>query len=133
MRLFGARLQLLLAALIVLLATAASDRSHYFCKMMGRAVAECCCGSEHRLQRSQAVSVRAPDCCERLAASPQPVATTVQTAALPDLPVAALIATLPAVTFPEPSFRVAPALRPPVRAPPAIELPFFISHCALLI
>lgn len=133
MRQFGVRLRLFLAALIVLLAAAASDRSHYFCKMMGQAVAECCCGSEHRPERSHGASVQAPDCCERLAASQQPLATTSHSVALPDVPVAALVATLPAFTPPEPSFRLLPARHSPARAPPVNRPPLFVSHCKLLI
>jgi len=133
MRQIGVRLQLLLAALIVLLATAAADHSHYFCKMMGRAVAECCCATSHQLQRSRSASARAPDCCELLTASKQSVATS-HSAALPDVPVAAWVAILPAFAFSEPHFRLVPLLRAPTRAaPPAIGPPLFISHCAMLI
>jgi hypothetical protein len=133
MQQLGARLRLFLAALIVLLAAAASDRSHYFCKMMGRAVAECCCAPQHSPQRGRNTALRAADCCERLAASQQPVATLSHHAALPDFPVAALVATLPAFAPPEPSFRLVPAHPSPARAPPALGPPLFLSHCALLI
>ena len=133
MRWFGVRLQLLLTALIVLLAAAAADRSQYFCKMMGRAVAECCCSTEQHLQRSRSATVQSSDCCERLGASQEPVATTSHNATAPDFPAAALAVTLPAFGCPEPTFRVVPALRPPARAPPGIGPPLFISHCALLI
>jgi len=133
MQQLGARLRLLLAALIVLLAAAASDRSHYFCTMMGRAVAECCCASERSQQRSRHASVRASDCCERLTAARQPVAAPSSHPALPDFAVAALLTTLPSVECPEPSFRLAPALSAPARAPPALGPPLFLAHCALLI
>ena len=56
MRPFGARLSVLLATLVVVLASVAAHRSQYFCKMMGQAVAECCCASarEHVRQRPAA-------------------------------------------------------------------------------
>ncbi|HEX2670672.1 MAG TPA: hypothetical protein VHM25_07370 [Polyangiaceae bacterium] len=133
MRWFGVRLQLLLTALMVLLATAASDRSHYFCKMMGRAVDECCCSTEQHLQRGRSATVQSPDCCSRLAAGEQPAVITSHNATLPDFPSAALAATLPAFAAAESNFRVVPALRPPARAPPGVGPPLFLSHCALLI
>ena len=132
MRWFGVRLQLLLTALIVLLAAAAPDRSQYFCKMMGRAVAECCCSTEQRLQHSRSATVQSPDCCERFSPSQQAVASS-HNATPPDFPAAALVATLPAFVDAEPSFRVVPAPRPPARASPGVGPPLFISHCALLI
>jgi hypothetical protein len=101
--------------------------------MMGHAVEACCCAAEHPQHRSRNATLRAADCCERLAASQQPVATSSHNAALPDLPVAALVALLPALTHPEPSYRLLPTLRSPARAPPALGPPLFISHCALLI
>jgi len=133
MRWFGVRLQLLLTALIVLLAAAASDRSPYFCKMMGRAVAECCCGTEQHVQRSRGARAQAPDCCQRFSPSQQPLATTSHSATPPDFPDAALVATLPAFEGVEPSFRIVPVPRPAARAPPGVGPPLYISHCALLI
>ena len=133
MRGFGVRLQLLLTALMVLLAAAAADRSQYFCKMMGRAVAECCCNAEQRVPRSRSATVQSSDCCERLGATGEPLATPAHDATPPDFPAAALAVTLPAFTSLELNFRVVPALRPPARAPPGVGPPLFISHCALLI
>lgn len=132
MRHFGVRLQLLLTVLVVLLATAASDRSQYFCKMMGRTVAECCCSGEQRQQRSRSVTAKSADCCELLTASSQPLVIS-HNAAVPELPVAALAATLPAFVYREQSFRLVPVPHAPARAPPAIGPPLFISNCALLI
>jgi hypothetical protein len=133
MRWFGVRLQLLLAALIVLLAAAASDHSQYFCKMMGRAVSECCCSAEQRLHHSRSATMQPSDCCERLAAGQERVAITSHNATAPDFPSAALATTLPTFAAAESDFRVVPALRPPARAPPGVGPPLFISHCALLI
>jgi len=132
MRWFGVRLQLLLAALVVLLAAAACDRSLYFCKMMDRAVAECCCARAHDGHPNEGAIVRAPDCCERLAISKQGVVASHEAAPV-QLSPAAFSATLPAFEYPEPSFRLVE--RPPslARAPPAIGPPLFISYCSLLI
>lgn len=132
MRWLGVRLQLLLTALIVLLASAAADRSQYFCKMMGRTVVECCCAVEHSQHRARRATVQAPDCCERLAASQQPLAITSHDATLPDFALAMSVAT-PPFTHPERGFRVLPALDPAMRSPPGVGPPLFISHCALLI
>ena len=132
MRWFGVRLQLLLTALIVLLAAAAADRSPYFCKMMGRAVAECCCGTEQRMHHSRSATVQSPDCCERFSPGQRPVASS-HNATPPDFPAAALVATLPAFVDAEPTFHVVAALRPAARSSPGVGPPLFISHCALLI
>lgn len=132
MRWFGVRLQLLLAALMVLLVAAACERSLYFCKMMDRAVAECCCARAHDGHPNEGANVRAPDCCELIAVSKQGVVASHEVAPA-QLSRAALIATLPAFEYPAPSFRLVE--RPPslARAPPAIGPPLFISHCSLLI
>ena len=132
MRWFGVRLQLLLTALIVLLAAAASAPSHYFCKMTGRAVAECCCASELGPKAHRTARAEAPDCCELRSASHPPVVVS-HNAAVPELPVASLAATLPVLVYPEPTFRLLGAVPSAARAPPAIGPPLFISHCALLI
>jgi len=130
MRWFGARLQLLLVALLVLLATAASDRSSYFCKMMGRAVAHCCCSAERGASQSVGATARAPDCCERIAPSKLPAAASQPTAV--ELSAAPVAVVLPAFQCSEPSFRLVETPRTLARAPPIIGPPLFISHCALL-
>ena len=132
MRWFGVRLQLLLVALVVLLAAAASERSPYFCKMMGRAVAECCCAGMHEPNRSAGATARAPDCCELIAVSKPAIATSHE-ATPAQLSGAALAAVLPALEYLEPTYRL--LQKPPslARAPPAIGPPLFITHCALLI
>jgi hypothetical protein len=132
MRSFGARLQLVLVALVLLLAAAASDRSHYFCKMLGRAVAECCCPSAHEAAQSEATTARAPDCCELMTSSKQPVAAHHEATApsLSAMPLAVLLAPL---QYSEPRCRLVEMPRSLARAPPALGPPLFISHCALLI
>jgi hypothetical protein len=134
MRSFRARLQILLAALMVLLGVAASQRSHYFCKMMGRAVAECCCVRGHAapVGKNLGATARADDCCELIARDGQRV-LAVQQAAPPQVVMAALVVALPGVEYSLPSF--APSGHTPslARAPPALGPPLFLSHCALLI
>jgi hypothetical protein len=130
MRRFGVRLQLLVVALVVLLAAVASARSHYFCKMMGQAVAECCCPGAH--EASASAAARAPDCCEVIAASKPAVAVSHQATTV-QFSEAGLAVMLPAFEYPQPSFRLlqTPALL--ARPPPALGPPLFISNCALLI
>lgn len=132
MRFFGVRLQLLLVALVALLATAWSDRSHYFCKMMGRATAECCCAAWHAEAREDGPTAKAPDCCELIGATKPPTALS-QQAAPASLQVVALAATLPAYEYAEPSFSLVEPPSSQARAPPAIGPPFYITHCSLLI
>lgn len=132
MRWLGVRFQLFLTALIVLLAAVAFEPSHYFCTMTGRAVAHCCCASEQPVKASRTVTAGAADCCELLKASHPPLIVS-HTATSADLPVTALLATLPALAYPEPAFRVVAALPVAARAPPNVGPPLFISHCALLI
>lgn len=132
MRWFGFRLQLLVTAAFVLLAAAAADRSHYFCRMMERAVAECCCPDAHEASERSGATAKSPDCCDPLARSQQPVAAAHDFAS-PSVLSASLVATLPAIECPEPSFRLLQAVPSLARAPPALGPPLFISHCALLI
>ena len=132
MRWFGVRLQLLLAALVVLLVAAVCERSLYFCKMMDRAVAECCCARAHDVHPNEGASVRAPDCCELIAVPKQRVVAAHEAAPV-ELSGATPIAMLPALEYPEPSFRLIERPPSPARAPPAIGPPLFISHCSLLI
>ena len=132
MRWFGARLQLLLVALVVLLGVAASDRSHYFCKMLGRAVEECCCPGAHDANQNDGATARAPDCCELMAGSKQPVAAY-HHATAPSLSATPVAVTLASFEYSEPSFRLVETPRTLARAPPAIGPPLFLSHCALLI
>jgi hypothetical protein len=117
---------------MVLLATAASARSRYFCKMMGEAVAECCCGAAERASESTGVTARAPDCCERIGAA-KGTAVAVDQATTPNVLSAPLVATLPAFEYPAPEFRLTSSAPSFARAPPGAGPPLFIAHCALLI
>ena len=133
MRPFGARLSVLLATLVVVLASVAAHRSQYFCKMMGQAVAECCCASarEH-VRPPEGVTARAPDCCERLGSSePSVVATSVGPPA--NLTAAAFAVVTFTTQLPAPSYRVLQRLPAAARAPPALGPPLFVAHCSWLI
>lgn len=133
MRWLGVRLQLLLVGLVVLLAAAGADRAQYFCKMMGRAVAECCCAAEHDLAAQHArATLQVKDCCQLIARSSPSVAAAHDQLML-QVAAPALLALLPALEAPEPSFRLVEPWSPMARAPPAIGPPRFIAHCALLI
>lgn len=128
----GVRWRILLVALVVLLAAFTADRSHYFCKMMGQAVAECCCASGHGPKADAGATARAPDCCELITASKHSVVAP-QATTPPEVGAATLVATLPTLEYPEPWFHLVPPVPSLARAPPSIGPPRFLAHCALLI
>jgi hypothetical protein len=120
--------------MLVLLAAGESARTHYFCRMMGRVVASCCCAedADGAWLVERRVVLRAPDCCERL--EPRSVTSPAvpgKAAGItsPSAVAPVLLAELPA---PSPHPATAMTLRE-ARAPPAVGPPLFISHCALLI
>jgi len=128
----GARWRILLVALVALLAAFAADRSHYFCKMMGQAVAECCCAAGHGPKGDEGATARAPDCCELIAASERSVVAP-HAVAPPVVGAPALLATLPPLEYPKRWFYVVASVPSLARAPPSMGPPRFLAHCALLI
>lgn len=133
MRSVAARLQPLLVALVVLLAATAADRAHYFCKMMGRATAECCCaGAPDSAQDAGAVAVRGPDCCERLVPATYPVVVASRDIA-PSMLSASFVLLPRGFEYPTRNFRVLETTPAAARAPPALGPPRFLAHCSLLI
>jgi hypothetical protein len=132
MRSVAARLQLLLVALVVLLTAAASDRAHYFCNMMDRAMAECCCAGAPDSAAEAGVAVRGTGCCERIVPSTHAVVAASQDAA-PGVLATSLISLPPLLEYPTRSFRVLETTPAAARAPPAIGPPLFLAHCSLLI
>lgn len=126
----GAHLHFALVALVVLLVTAASDQPHYFCRMMGRTMAERCCPAEPAAASS--ATVRAPDCCERLVTSANAVVVASHEA-MPRVHAAPAIALAPWLEYPQPTFRLLSRAPRAARAPPAIGPPLFLTHCSLLI
>lgn len=132
MRLPGLQLLLLLAVLLGLGSGARFAEGSFFCRMMGRAVTECCCAHEApRAQATHAAEMSAADCCERLSqAAHNGVAVRhdagVQTPYAPVM--------LPLTWFEYP-VRAVPLVssRPALaRAPPGLGPPLFIKHCAIL-
>jgi hypothetical protein len=132
MRSIGAHLRFVLAVLGLLLVAVAPTRSHYFCKMMGRAVAECCCAGRDAAHDSAGPTLRAPDCCERLVPASQPV-WLAQRDAAPSLFTAPFALTPALLEPPPPAYRLLAVTPPGARAPPSLGPPLFIVHCSLLI
>src|SRR5450432_486074 len=70
MRAVRARVFALLAALLMLLPSGASARTHYYCQMMGRVVASCCCDTGAVSQAPGAPQqLQVEDCCQRISAA----------------------------------------------------------------
>ena len=127
-----ARLFALVATLVALLAAAAPARAHFFCHMRDQVVAECCCPQEPHANGDQHVSVRAPDCCERIASVTRAaVATTHDGAA--SVPPPAIVALLPVYAHLDPKSEAITVATALARAPPAIGPPPFLAHCRFLI
>ena len=129
MRSVGAYVHFLLVALVVVLAAIASDRAHFFCKMMERTMVERCCAAE---PVSPGPAASNPDCCERLVVSHHSTVAEVRDAT-PTFQVASVLVTPSWIHYPTPSFRVTESVPAAARAPPAIGPPPFIAHCSLLI
>jgi hypothetical protein len=127
------RLVGLLTALAVLLPGPAFARGQYFCRMMNRVVATCCCEREAALSSEAhcAAKIRMTDCCERMSASAR---TPALAAAGTDIvvPPAAIASTIPALQYFVPRLAATRALPAQARAPPGIGPPLFIAHCSLL-
>jgi hypothetical protein len=133
MRSLRTRWVALLTALAVLLPATAFGRTHYFCRMMDRVVASCCCAGSggHDQNASCGPRVRATDCCDE-------ITTGTRSNTLPasgtdfQVPPAALRAMVSAAVYLVP--RSGRTLTAPVqaRAPPGVGPPLFIIHCSLL-
>jgi hypothetical protein len=128
-----ARLIALVATLAALLAAAAPARAHLFCHMREQVVSECCCPREAaHAHTNEQETARAPDCCERIAASSRAdVATTADTSS--GVPPSALVAILPAYLHIAAQGEAAAASHALARAPPAIGPPAFLALCRFLI
>lgn len=127
------RLVGVLTALAVLLPGTALARGQYFCRMMNRVVATCCCERDEAPSSEArcAAKIRMTDCCERVSASAR---TPAVKAAGPDIVVSppAIASTIPALAYVVPRAVTAPLLPAQARAPPGIGPPLFIVHCSLL-
>jgi hypothetical protein len=132
MRTLRAQLIAALTVVAVLLPGSAFARTQYFCRMMNRVVATCCCeGADRHEERSASPEVRATDCCQKIAAESRSVAAAVSKTDF-SVPAAVVVdAPTPLIPAAPASFAVvAPSIQ--ARAPPAIGPPLFIAHCALL-
>jgi hypothetical protein len=133
MRPLRAQLIAALTAFTLLLPGSAFARTQFFCHMMNRVVATCCCdtGSKNDDGSSCAVRVRASDCCERLSAAAR--APTLKTLGTENsVPPAALTAAVltPVQFFPRLLGGV--TLSRQARAPPSAGPPLFLLHCSIL-
>src|SRR5450432_187445 len=129
MRAVRARVFALLAALLMLLPSGASARTHYYCQMMGRVVASCCCETNAVSQAPGAPQeLQAADCCQRISASSR-TASLGTREAFRAVAAAALPSTLP-VNFglSLPGDAPVSACSESTQAPLAIGPPLFVVH-----
>lgn len=124
----------LVTALAVLLPGSAFARTQFFCRMMNRVVATCCCETEANGSENASCQphVRATDCCEKITTS---VRSATAARALDtdfSVPPAPMTATVPAhvYVFPKAVGTLMPMAQ--ARAPPGVGPPLFISNCSLL-
>lgn len=133
MRCLRGQLIAAVTALALLLPGTAFARAHFFCRMMNRVVATCCCERDAAPSSEAlcAVKIRMSDCCERLAPSARtPTLKAFGTDVF--VPPAAIVATVPALDYvlgPSIGARMLPAQ---ARAPPIVGPPLFIAHCSFL-
>jgi hypothetical protein len=131
MRAIRARIFALFAALVMLLPSAASARTQYYCRMMGRIVASSACdeGAASKAA-SPAQELQLADCCQRLSSSSQ-------SASLGTLEAVHDVAPATSMAAPQPFVVGVPRdsdgfCAQSTQAPLAIGPPLFIVHCALL-
>src|SRR6185369_13478523 len=132
MKALRAQLIAALTVVAVLLPGSAFARTQYFCRMMNRVVATCCCeGAERHEEQVAGPEVRATDCCQKITPESRSIAAGVSNTDF-SVPVAAVVDAPRHCVHAAPlSFAiVAPSIQ--ARAPPAIGPPLFIAHCALL-
>jgi hypothetical protein len=129
------RLQLIavLTAFAVLLPGTGLARTQFFCHMMNRVVATCCCDSDagHHGDTSCEPQVRATDCCEKTTKVARS-ATARSLATDFSVPPAALTATVPVPIYVFHQTVATQTLPPQARAPPGVGPPLFVLHCSFL-
>jgi hypothetical protein len=127
----SARLIAVVTALSVLVPGGASARTQYFCRMMNRVVATCCCDQRSSVRDAGGPEVRSPECCEPLSTVVRSVPAAAPTTEV-SIPPAAYVATASA-PLPVPKRTYARVSAPPrARAPPSLRPPLFIANCSLL-
>jgi len=121
-----------LTALAVLFPGSAFARTQYFCRMMNRVVATCCCDSDGQSRvEANSAQVRASDCCERLTTAARPAAVRAVAKDF-SVPPAALVATIPAPVYVFRTTFAAHTLPAQARAPPGVGPPLFVLNCSFL-
>lgn len=132
MRAVLARLFALFAALVLLLPSAASARTQYYCQMTGRVLGSAACdnGAESKAT-SPAQEIQLPDCCQRLSSSNRS-ASLGTLDAVNDVAPAALVATITQAFAVDLSGGPFSFCAESTQAPLAIGPPLFIVHCAFL-
>lgn len=134
MRSLRAQIVAALAAVALLLPSTAFARTQFFCHMMNRVVAACCCDtdSNHEEDPSCTAQVRATDCCERISVTTRSTTTLKATGTEISVPSAAVASIVPAAVYVFP--RTVEGLTVPeqARAPPIVGPPLFLVHCSLL-
>lgn len=121
----------LLAALVLLLPSAASAHSEYYCRMMGRIVGAASCTHEASQAPSHTPELEIADCCQRLSKASRSASLGTHSAA-PSGPLAALQASRPAFIAAPAAFGEEQTCAESTQAPLAIGPPLFIEYCALL-
>jgi hypothetical protein len=131
---FRARLLALVAAIALMLPSGALVRASYFCRMMERSVASCCCAhAKAKLAKQQrAAAVQAPSCCDRQAA-PARAPGNAAGDGPPQVPSATLASVLPDFLLSPLADALVGAFVPSARAPPSLGPPLFLAHCSFLI
>ena len=132
MRTVRARIFALLAALVMLLPGGASAHGRYYCRMMGRVVASCCCGPDARAPTPKhAQEIQEADCCHRISSTTRSASLGTRQA-VREIAAAALS---PAVREPfdvQPGTDTGNSCAESTQAPLAIGPPLFVVHCAFL-
>ncbi len=133
MRPLRAQLIAALTAVALLLPGSAFARAQFFCHMMNRVVATCCCDTDSKNDdaSSCAVRVRASDCCERLSAAARSPTLKAHATEIPVPPAAVVAVVLAPVQFFQ---RLLGGVTLPrqARAPPIAGPPLFLLNCSLL-
>jgi hypothetical protein len=126
----------LLALLLVALPVVAAGGDRYFCRAMGRLMADaCCCSSGHTgasaKQASRGPEIKAQNCCERVEGSANGSVVAVREV-IPSVfsPALAIVPGFVALV-PKRELR-APGEPAQARAPPRRGAPIFLKNCSLL-
>jgi hypothetical protein len=116
----------------MLLPSAASARTQYYCRMTGQLVGSDACdkGAASQLTRP-AQQVQLPDCCQRLSSSNRNASLGVLDTASP-VAAATHVATIPNIFGAGPSGALIGFCAESTQAPLALGPPLFLAHCAFL-